>query len=86
MTRILHVEPWQDFRTGQAKDLGEVWTLGKAGRQARCALQGHPLGTEARVFVDGELHRTQAFRDQATMITDTTAWREAFEAKGWRAR
>lgn len=83
--RPLHVESWQDFRTGQAKDLGEVWTLVKGGRQARCALQGHPFGIEAHVLVDGELHRTQAFRNQQAMIDETAAWREAFEAKGWRA-
>lgn len=79
---LKRTEHWQDGH-GQAKDLGEVWTLAKGGRQARCVLQGHPLGIEARVLVDDELHRTQAFRDQTAMIDETTTWREAFEAKGW---
>lgn len=83
--RLLHVEPWQDYRTGQAKALGEVWTLEKAGRRARCVLQGHPLGLEARVLVDDELQRSQAFRNQQAMIDETAAWREAYEAKGWES-
>lgn len=82
----LNVEHWQDFRTGLAKDLGEVWALEKGGRQARCVLQGHPLGLEGRVLVDEELHLTQAFRNQTAMINETAAWREAFEARGWRSR
>lgn len=85
MTRILHVEPWQDFRTGQAKDLGVVWALRKGTHTATCILQGHPIGTEARVLVDGDLKTTQAFRDTPSMIEKTAEWREAFEQKGWFA-
>ena len=77
-------ESWQDVRTGQPKDLGEVWSLTKNGRVARCVLRGHPLGVEACVLVDDEIQRTEAFRDQKAMIGVTTAWREMFEKKGWQ--
>lgn len=77
------MEHWQDWNTGRAKDMGEVWSLEKGGRIARCVLQGHPIGTEASVLVDGELLRTAAFRDSKSMIDETFEWRLAFEAKGW---
>lgn len=77
------MEHWRDWQTGQAKDLGEVWTLEKNGRRARCVLQGHPIGTEARILVDDEIQRTEAFRNQEAMIDTTTTWREMFEQKGW---
>lgn len=82
--RPLHTEPWQDAY-GRAKDLGEVWSLEKDGRRARCVLQGHPIGIEARVLVDDDLRRTVAFKDTKAMIDATTDWREAFEFHGWRA-
>ena len=77
------MEHWRDWQTGQAKDLGEVWALGKNGHRTRCILQGHPIGTEARVLIDDEVQRTEAFRNQKAMIDTTTAWREMFERKGW---
>lgn len=79
------MESWQDPRTGKAKDLGEVWALEKNGHRARRLLQGHPIGIEALVFVDGDLQRTEAFRDQKAMLDLTTAWRLEFEASGWSA-
>lgn len=79
------MEHWQDWNTGRAKDLGEVWVLIKNGRTARCSLQGHPIGTEARITLDGDVIATKAFRDQKAMIDETAAWREAYEAKGWVA-
>lgn len=77
------MEHWQDWKTGRAKDLGEVWVLTKNGRTALCSLQGHPIGIEARVTLDGDVIATQAFRDQKAMIDRTAAWRAAYEAKGW---
>lgn len=80
------VEHWQDDLTGTAKDLGEVWCLEKNGHTVRCVLQGHPIGIEARVLIDEEIHRTQAFRgrkDSREMINATWEWRKAFEEKGW---
>lgn len=73
------------------KTFGQVglrtWALsgpsGKGTHTATCILQGHPLGAEGRVVLDGDVKATQAFRDTKSMIDTTTAWREAFEAKGW---
>ncbi len=75
-------EHWQDD-FGCAKDLGTVWVLGKGRHVARCVLQGHPIGTEARVLIDDVLQRTQAFRDPKQMVDVTWEWRTAFEDKGW---
>lgn len=80
------MEHWQDIH-GRARDLGVVWILRKDTHEARCILQGHPVGIEARVLIDGEIHRTQAFRgrkDSKEMIDATWEWRTAFEAKDWR--
>lgn len=82
MADRLHIAPWQDA-TGRAKDLGVVWTLRKGAHEALCVLQGHPLGVEARILVDGELLRTEAFREPKAMIDATAEWRAAYEAKGW---
>jgi hypothetical protein len=77
-----HTEHWQDA-FDNAKDVGVVWVLGKNGHEARCVLQGHPMGIEARVLIDGDVQRTEAFRDSKVMLNATADWREAFEAKGW---
>lgn len=76
-------EHWQDWQTGRAKDLGLVWALRKGAHTARCILQGHPFGVEAVVLVDGDVQRTEAFRDTKALIDATADWRAAFEAKGW---
>ncbi len=80
--RLRRTELWQD-PSGRAKELGEVWTLAKRGRTACCLLQGHPLGTEARVLVDDELISSKVFRDPKALVDETAAWREAYEEKGW---
>ena len=85
----LHTEHWQDAY-GRAKDLGLVWELVKGTHVARCVLQGHPLGIEARVLIDDEIHRTEAFKDRdktsKALVDATWEWRQAFEAKGWTER
>lgn len=83
MERRLHTEHWQDD-FGRAKDLGVVWVLYKRGRTARCVLQGHPVGTEARILIDDDVLSTKAFKDSRTLVDETWEWRKAFEAKGWQ--
>lgn len=82
--RWLRAEHWQD-PFGHARDLGEVWALRKAAHTARCVLQGHPIGIEARILIDGQVQRTEAFRDSQAMIDATWEWRRAFEGNGWRS-
>ena len=74
---------WQDYRTGQPKHLGDLWALEKNGRKAICVLVGHPLGSEARVTVDGEFKRSAVFKDSKEMIDAMDEWRRLFEANGW---
>jgi hypothetical protein len=72
------VEDWQDWRTGQPKHLGDLWTLEKKGREALCVLVGHPLGSEARILVDGDLIRSEHFKNGKEMLDATSEWRRAF--------
>lgn len=82
---VVSVEHWQDYKTGQPKHLGDLWSLRKKGRTALCILVGHPLGSEARVIVDGDLVRSEHFKDTKQMLDTTEEWRKAFEQKGWRS-
>jgi hypothetical protein len=41
------------------------------------------LGSEAWVLVDGDLVRSEHFKDGAEMIDTIDEWRAAFETKGW---
>lgn len=75
-------EAWQDG-TGRPKYLGEIWILRKSTHLAVCTLHGHPFGSEARVTIDEELHRSEVFKAPAPMVDATFEWRRAFEAKGW---
>ena len=69
---------------GTAKDMGEVWTLHEGSRMATCRLSTHPIGGEARVEVDGEMHRTQAGRAWQPLIDLALEWKAQFERKGRR--
>jgi chorismate mutase len=62
------------------------WRLVKGSHSVSCLESGHPLGLELRVVIDGDnLRRTQVFRAPADADAAATAWRAAFEQKGWRA-
>lgn len=43
-----------------------MWELGLGKRQARCVLQGHPMGVEARVEIDGDVVMMKGFRESKT--------------------
>jgi hypothetical protein len=62
----------------------ELWTLTKGKRVASCSYSGHPLGFELRCDVDGEMRRTQVFRELEPMKLEAHAWFEAFGATAWR--
>jgi hypothetical protein len=62
----------------------EVWRLRKGQREARCSVAPHPLGFELRCTVDGEMLRTQVYRDAGSLELDAIAWREAFKTTGWQ--
>lgn len=77
------MEPWKDWQTGQPKRLGDLWTLERNGRRAVCVLQGHPIGCEARLEVDGDFKRSEAFREGADAVVTADGWRRLFEGNGW---
>lgn len=79
------MEHWQDWRTGEPKQLEDLWTLTKDSREASCVLVGHPIGMEVRVSVDGDLKRSQAFRsgDGAEALGLADEWRRQLQEKGW---
>ena len=68
---------------GETHEAGEVWTLRKGTRVARCALWTHPYGGEARVTVDGELSRSEAKRDGLALVDLALDWKQQFQEKGW---
>lgn len=71
--------------TGEAREVSEVWRLRKGTRLAVCTLWTHPIGAEARVTVDGELHRSQAGRSGLVVVELALDWKERFQEKGWTA-
>lgn len=77
------MDDWKDWKTSQPKNLGELWTLTKRGHSATCVLVGHPKGSEVRVEIDGELQRSEAFREGALAVAASQDWRRLFEEKGW---
>lgn len=76
------MERWH-YEHSPAKDLGEVWALEKDGRRAVCVLRGHPIGCEARLEVDGDFKRSEAFLEGADAVTTADGWRRPFEENGW---
>lgn len=79
------MEHWKDWKTGSPKHLSDLWALRKGRHQATCVLVGHPMGSEVRVEIDGELQRSEAFREGAQAAATAEDWRKAFEEKGWAA-
>jgi hypothetical protein len=43
----------------------------------------HPLGLELHCTLNGELLRSQVFRELELMKIEAFAWQEAFTAVGW---
>lgn len=80
---LRRIEYWQNA-DGEPKDLGEAWRVTKNGHVARCAIVGHPLGHEVRMYVDGEpLPMTQVCKSTEAIAAVTEDWRAAFLTKGW---
>jgi hypothetical protein len=77
---IVTIPEWN----GAPKDAGEVWTLTKGQRIARCSLFTHPKGAEVRLTVDGEWHRGEALSDGLALVDLALEWRQQFEQRGWK--
>ena len=68
---------------GSPREQPFLWEVRKGRHRARCAIWSHPVGWELRATVDGELLKSQAYRDANEVIRDMTEWQRQFEAKGW---
>lgn len=68
---------------GRPREAGTMWTLRKGTRVAACQLWTHPIGGEVRITIDGDLLRSEARRDAATLIRLALEWQRQFEGKGW---
>jgi hypothetical protein len=66
-----------------AADVGELWRLTKGTHLAVCSLWTYPLGSEARLDVDGEMLRTQAGRYAMALVDVAREWKAQFQEKGW---
>ena len=75
----INVPPWN----GEARHVTDVWRLTKGSRLAVCSLWTHPIGCEARVLVDGEMHRTEAGRNGLMVVELAIDWKARFQEKGW---
>ena len=63
-------------------DLGDVWTLRKEEKVARCILVTHPLGWELRLMTT-DLLRSQVCRSSEEILNTHEQWKAAMLAKGW---
>jgi hypothetical protein len=61
-----------------------AWELRRVRRSGRCGFGSHPPGWESRVTVDGELLRSQAYRDEVEVRPDVDEVRRQFTDKGWQ--
>jgi len=69
--------------TGVAHHLAEMWRLNKTNRTARCNLRSHPYGWELVLEVDGELVRSQAFRESDPVFDAANEWKDKMLGTGW---
>ena len=78
------MEPLTRGWDGTPREQALAWELNKDRRRVRCAPWSHPFGWELRATLDGELLRTQAYRDAELVLRDFDNWRAQFINKGWR--
>jgi hypothetical protein len=60
-----------------------AWFLRRGARIAECLVSRHVLGWEVRYAVDGELIRSEVFREQSVMLIEVERRKAEFESKGW---
>ncbi|MEX2272385.1 MAG: hypothetical protein WD690_12980 [Vicinamibacterales bacterium] len=64
--------------------VSDRWRLVKGTHSVRCIESPHPLGIELRVVIDRDnLRRSDVFRTLEAADSAASAWRAAFEQKGW---
>lgn len=60
-----------------------LWTATLRDRQARLDILRLALGLDLRLYVDGEMVRTELFRDGHALLEAAQGWRAMMEGKGW---
>jgi hypothetical protein len=66
-----------------SKDVGTLWTMGRLGCQARCALIARPADWELRVLIDGQILLTQRCTRGAEAFRLAEQWRGRMLDDGW---
>ena len=71
--------------TGEPKDLGELFTLRKDGREAVCKLVTHLFGWECRLYIGQheEIVQSQVCRTDDEVLTTGETWKAALQKRGW---
>jgi hypothetical protein len=65
------------------QDMGNVWTLSKAGKRLMCALHTHPMGWELRVWYGPELVRSQVCKTPDDVVSTAEKWKATALTDGW---
>jgi hypothetical protein len=69
---------------GTLRELAELFALKKGNnRRARAVIVTHPLGLELRLTINGDLVRSQVFRDDGALLDEGDQWKAAMTEKGW---
>ena len=79
----MNLTPQREYWTGQQTELGDAWTLRKEDKVARCVLLSHLFGHELKLFIDGELFRSQVCKSSDETLDTQEKWKAAMLEKGW---
>jgi hypothetical protein len=83
MSGTLQREHWN----GQPTHLGDLFRVHRMREEKRldavCQLWTHTLGWEVRLEINGDLQRSEVFRDQDAVLTAGEQWKAAMVQKGW---
>jgi hypothetical protein len=68
---------------GLTLDVGTLWTMGRDGYVARCALIWLPCTWELRVLIDDDVLLAERCGTQAEVLAVADAWRSRLGECGW---
>jgi len=84
---LMNVPKPEFWNNADPERLPDAWRLTKVkGEQtftAVCQVWAVELGWDLRLFIDGELMKSQVCRSGGEMVDRAEYWRAAFEVKGW---
>lgn len=62
------------------------WRLHRDGKRATCSLHSDYGQWELRLDVDGQVERSEFFRDKASWIATVLRWKSGLRERGWSER